>query len=169
VKRPIAIALILTVCLSAYAILAPNRTLGYGASLSGSSSATVDASLNLRHTLLNLPVLTPSLDYSLTLSSSVDGLHIRGIRAQASLTLFRTLEHPMRFVAVNPTAWSPEISAGLDYRFRQGTFWVLEAKVFKFEERDFIYEWVCPYVCFSTTFREVDEWGITLMRFTCLI
>jgi len=162
-KKYFLISLILVATFSISAIDFPYDS-GYGFEFSGKSDSSQLVGMSIYHKIGDLSFLSPGVEINADLSVSSKGIKFGGIRLSGMLDLFYLENKVFSFISTNPTLWSPSVKVGVfwDYQFYSTV--TLEVAVFRFLEKDFIYEWFSPFVNFDD--NGVNSWGLTFCRFT---
>lgn len=153
-----------------------SKSFGYGLGMYGqsvlldesASSSGVELSFVYQPWLL--PVGNPSLQIKGAMGTDMSGsLTFPYLELGFSLDLFRVIAHPFNFFANNIVAYDPAISVAYHVDLR-GASHLLSVgfSPFKLSQKDFWYEFFAPFVALDLGRREVDNWGITLIRYTYL-
>jgi len=139
---------------------------GFGFEFSGKSDSSQLFGISIYHKILDWGFLVPGVEINVDLSASAEGVKFGGIRFSGMIDLFYLENSLFSFVSNNPTLWSPGVKVGFFWNEKFYPTFTLEAAVFRFLEKDFVYEWFSPFI--NITNVGVTSWGLTFCRFTYL-
>ena len=164
-KKFFLILLILVASLSLFAFDFPYDS-GFGFEFSGKSDNSQLFGISIYHKIVDWSFLVPGVEINVDLSASAEGINFGGVRFSGMIDLFYLENTLFSFVSINPTLWSPSVKVGFFWDEKFYTTCTLEVAVFRFLEKDFVYEWFSPFVNFAE--GGVTSWGLNFCRFTYL-
>lgn len=159
---------VLAVAVAAFCCLALSAEGSFGASVSlgGRSDSLTQAALGVHWLPWRLACLSPFVQGEAYISLSRTALAFGGLRAELGVELFHTLRHPFKLVSANPALWAPAASCGVDWD-TGAAIGHGELSVFRFLEKDAVYEYVVPFVDFTR--ERIERFGFLIFRFSGLV
>ena len=88
----------------------------------------------------------------------------RGVNLTLSTPIYQTVDHPFNYVFSNRVLWQPTIGVAVQYSNNNNSRATDELSPFAFQNAEFMYEILSPYVSFD--FKGNYGWGITIMKFS---
>ncbi|MDY4889645.1 MAG: hypothetical protein SO135_07915 [Sphaerochaetaceae bacterium] len=163
-KSCIVILVFIAASASLWAAVFPNH-FGASIALGGRSDSMLQTSLSFSVIPFHLDFMTPFLFAEAYVQLSDTALEFGGLRGGGGFEIMYISEHPFGFLAANPTVWSPALFGGISYEDHvlQG---YMRFSIFRFMEKDAIYEYLSPFCDFSKA--GLERLGVLLFRFSGL-